>query len=99
MREYDRNRMLAPPSLVNEMDIESVHIGAEMRKPVEDLFLSLPVETSLPIAGEIAKVRSVCPVLPTALDFRIGPSCATQTSLKIIERSLRNGNNERLFHR
>jgi hypothetical protein len=69
--EHDRERLGSLPSLVNEVDAPSAHVGPKMRPAIHRGFLSAPVELVAPVADDLSEVRdaqSMLPVVAGALD-------------------------------
>jgi hypothetical protein len=50
---------------MNEVNVEAVDVGLELREPVETPLLRAPVEAVAPVGNQFLEVARVHPVVPT----------------------------------
>jgi len=61
------------PALVNEVDIDIIHFGFEMREFVEHRFVTPPVVSVLPMVDELLEVIAIGACVPICARYLIGP--------------------------
>jgi hypothetical protein len=75
---------------VNEVNSESVDIGAEIREPIERPFLCAPIESGSPVFGQLAHVWNAEPVGPVRIVQVVDPPSSCEPRAKVVENVLLN---------
>jgi hypothetical protein len=71
--DEERHRRRAPPSHVDQVDADALHLGAELRKRVHRPLLRAPVEGPAPVLDELPHVGEIRPVIPACVLDLVGP--------------------------
>ena len=95
MRDDERIRRVTHAAPMNEMHALSLHIGDELRLPVQALLGRAPVEPVRPIVDELAQPCRVDTLLPRERRRRGRPARCTNTSVKIVDVGIRHGDMKR----
>ena len=99
VREHHGLWVRALAADVDEMDLQSVDLGPEMRVLVETLFLGAPVEVVLPIVAEFAHVPERGTVFPPGAFDLPRPAGPRQALAQIREHRVLDTDVELLDHR
>ncbi|MCY1366757.1 hypothetical protein D9M69_536630 [compost metagenome] len=75
---------------VDEVNVQAVDVGQELREGIEFRFRLAPVVASLPVPHQRLKLVELYTLGPVGNRFPIRPACSGQTAAKIVERGLRN---------
>ena len=72
MSKNERKRIRAFTALVNEVDVDIIHFGFEMREFVERCFVLPPVVSVPPIVDELLEVIAIGVCIPICARYLIG---------------------------
>ena len=88
----------APAScpLMDEVDVDAIDLGAELRKLVELRLLCSPVKGVLPVVHQVLEVLSVRAVVPACSFHRSWPASACQAVAQVVKGALSNVDREGL---
>ena len=81
--------------LVDEVDIQTVHLGLEVAEGVELGFLGAPVELSPPMLDQFFQVGQVAAVVPSGVGNLIGPAGVGQALLQVLQDTVFHGDGKR----
>ena len=88
MRKQQRHRVWPFAPHMQEMQINAVKFGAELRKGVQRGFLRAPIKTLLPIGQQIAQIGDTCAVFPGRFRRFIRQARQRQAGLQILQRRI-----------
>ena len=89
MGDYKGDRVRSPAPLVDEVDLDVLHLGPEVVEGIDSLFLGSPIKLRGPIVHQLLDIIQVGPVVPLgAWDFA-GPACSGQTLAQVLQGGFR----------
>ena len=88
MRQQQRHGAWPFATHMQEMQINAVKFGTELRKGVQRGFLRTPIETLLPIGQQIAQIGDACAVSPGRFRRLIRQARQRQAGLQILQRCI-----------
>src|SRR5262249_19876135 len=89
VRDDDRQRVLVPRTNVDEMNVETVDLGDEVRHCIEPRLGLAPVVLRAPVTGELLDGRERHALREIRDGFALGQARRTNTPAKILEVGLR----------
>ena len=95
MSKNERKRIGAFTALVNEVDVDIIHIGFKMREFVERRFVLPPIVSVLPIVDELLEVIAIGACIPICARYLIGPPRVFQPLPQVAQHLRSNVNCER----
>ena len=88
MRKQQRHGAWPFATHMQEMQINAMQLGAELRKGIQRGFLRTPIETPLPIGQQIAQIGDACAVFPGRFRRLIRQARQRQAGLQILKRRI-----------
>jgi hypothetical protein len=95
MRDDHRQGVLVPGTHVNEVDVDAVDLGDELRQSVQPRLHLAPVIVGLPVANELLDGRELHALRLVGNDLAIRPACRGETAAQIEQIFLRHVDEER----
>jgi hypothetical protein len=79
----ERNPPPVCRTLVDEVDLEPVEVGAELIDRIQRALLRPPIEPVGPVGKQLSEVGEVRALVPGGAGCRIGPACVSNTLIEI----------------
>ena len=86
--QHQRQGILVPGPLVDEVQVHAVDVGLEVRPSVESLLLGPPVVLGLPVPDEFLEIAEVGAIGPVGVRDPIGIPGQSQATAEILEQML-----------
>jgi hypothetical protein len=87
---HQRERVLVRGPDVDEVDVEAIDLGSELRKLVKPRLRSSPVVLVLPVGAQLPHIVQRNPLRPVVHGLAFRPARLREAAAQVIEISLRN---------
>jgi len=89
VRDDQRQRVLVARLDVNEVDVEPVDLGRELRQGVQPCLARAPVVVVTPVRDERRQRRELHALRVISYELRAGPACFSDATMEVVERIVR----------